>query len=429
LVNDLDFSIIDPSGTVYYPNNASQGEATQVIAYDDGLADGGYQWAAGFRVGVRFTPTTYPAQLHEAVFLLSSDSFPNSFSYYVYSGNAAAGPQELLSSGTTTIQSSGWHTVNLEDQDLEITSGDFFLAVGLNDDLVWYYDSTISRGRSWDYSNGTWTVWPSENYMFRAVLVSQGIITSYDRINNVVGIDIESPATGDYALYIEGYNVPQSPQPYALVISGGIQAGLTKIFPPISPKTVTASAVSSTRIKLTWTDRSDNEDGFKIEKKIGQSGTYSEIDTVGADITSYTDPDQDAETNYYYRVQAFNTQYSSSYFNETTVTTHAPPTDLSATTESYASISLSWSDNSSLESGYAIWRKVAENENYSEIATVDADQTSYFDSNLSPSTTYDYRVRAISTNSGSDYSNQVSATTQSKGGGGGGGCFITVSAD
>ena len=431
LVNDLDFSIIGPSGTVYYPNNAGQGETTQVVAYDDDIADGGYRWAASLRVGVRFTPTTYPVLLDKAVFLLSSyrDNYPNTFSYYVYSGSNASGPEELLASGTTTIQNSGWHSVNLSDLSLEISSGDLFLAGGLNDNLEWYFDSTSPQGRSWDFADGVWTKWPNENYMFRAVLVSQDSITSYDRINNVVGIDIEDPAIGNYHLYIEGYNVPRSPQPYALVLSAGNLSDLTKIFPPISPKAVSANAVSSTRIKLTWTDRSDNEDGFRIEKKIGSTGTYSEIDTVAAGITSYTDTDLDVETKYYYRVQAYNVQESSSYFNETTVTTHAPPTELSATNVSQASISLSWLDNSSHETGYEIWRKLPQDADYDLVTTVAANESAHTDRNLAASTTYEYIIRAISTNSGSDFSNQTSATTQSKGGGGGGGCFITISAD
>ena len=146
-------------------------------------------------------------------------------------------------------------------------------------------------------------------------------------------------------------------------------------------------------------------------------------------ITSYADTDLDDETKYYYRVQAYNVQESSSYFNETTVTTHAPPTELLATTASSATISLSWSDNSSLETGYEIWRKVAQDANYSLVTTVAADKSAHVDGNLAASTTYEYQIRAISTNSGSDFSNQASATTQSEGGGGGGGCFITVSAD
>lgn len=42
----------------------------------------------------------------------------------------------------------------------------------------------------------------------------------YDRVNNVEGIDIASAATGVYSITVRGYNVPQGPQPYALVVSG-----------------------------------------------------------------------------------------------------------------------------------------------------------------------------------------------------------------
>jgi hypothetical protein len=435
LVNDLDFSIIGPSGTAYYPNNADQGVETEIISYDDGIDDGGWRWTAGNRVGVRFTPNSYPATLEEAIFLLASSNgiipvYPNTFSYYVYSGSGAAGPQQILASGTTTIHSGGWHTVDLSHLALEITSGDFFLAIGLNANLVWFFDSNSPQGRSWDYDNGTWTKWPDDNYMFRASVISGESITSYDRINNVLGIDIQDPVVGDYELYVEGYNVPQGPQPYALVISGGNLSSLIQRLPPVSPADVIASAVSSSNIEISWVDRSNGESGFRIEKKVGSGGSYSEIDTVSADITNYVDTGQADETSYYYRVRAFSNEGNSSYFNESNVKTHAPPSELSAVTISKSSINLSWSDNSSNESAYEIWRRVAGNLNYSTVGTVAANGTSYADTKLNASTTYDYLVRAISTNSGSDFSNTASATTlKSSGGGGGGGCFIAVSAN
>jgi hypothetical protein len=430
LVNDLDFSIIGPTGTVYYPNNADQGYETEIISYDDGIEDGGWTWTAGNRVGVRFTPTSYPATIDSAIFLVASSFYPNTFSYYVYNGSDAAGPQQILASGTTTIQSGGWHTVDLSHLALEITSGDFFLAIGLNANLAWFFDSDSPKGRSWDYANGTWTKWPTGNYMFRAGVVSGESITSYDRINNVLGIDIPSPVAGDYGLYVEGYNVPHGPQPYALVLSGGNLSDLTQWIPPISPADVIASAVSSSRIEISWADRSNAEFGFKIEKKVGSGGVYSEVDTVGPDVTNYDEMGQSDETSYYYRVRAFNAQGNSSYFNESNVKTHAPPSDLLAVAISKSRINLSWSDNSSNESGYEIWRRVAGNLNYSIVGTVAAGETSYADTNLSASTTYDYLVRAISTNSGSDFSNSDSATTLKSGGGGGGGmCFIAISAN
>jgi len=47
---------------------------------------------------------------------------------------------------------------------------------------------------------------------------------SADRNNNIEGIDL-APIAGTYTMTIEGFNVPQGPQPFALVVSGDIQTG------------------------------------------------------------------------------------------------------------------------------------------------------------------------------------------------------------
>ncbi len=41
-----------------------------------------------------------------------------------------------------------------------------------------------------------------------------------DRLNNVEGVDIASPPLGLYTVTVRGYNVPNGPQPFALVFSG-----------------------------------------------------------------------------------------------------------------------------------------------------------------------------------------------------------------
>lgn len=82
------------------------------------------------------------------------------------------------------------------------------------------------------------------------------------------------------------------------------------------------------QLTLAWTDNSNNEDGFKIERKLGQTGTFAQIATVGADITSYTDAGLAAGTTYCYRVRAFNTAGDSAYTSEacgTASTTNQPP--------------------------------------------------------------------------------------------------------
>ncbi len=46
-----------------------------------------------------------------------------------------------------------------------------------------------------------------------------------DRTNNVEGVDILSPAPGDYVITVSAFNVPQGPQPFALVVEGGLPRG------------------------------------------------------------------------------------------------------------------------------------------------------------------------------------------------------------
>jgi hypothetical protein len=97
--------------------------------------------------------------------------------------------------------------------------------------------------------------------------------------------------------------------------------------PPNAPNSLTAAAVSPTQIDLNWQDNSDNEDGFKIERKI-EGGNYSQIAAVGANTTSYSDTGLTPEFTYFYRVRAFNAGGDSDYSNEASATT--PPGQTSA---------------------------------------------------------------------------------------------------
>ena len=77
------------------------------------------------------------------------------------------------------------------------------------------------------------------------------------------------------------------------------------------------------QLTLTWIDTSDNEAGFKVERRLGLTGTYSEIAMPGANTTSYVDPGLVASTAYCYRVVAFNGAGDSAYSNEACATTPA----------------------------------------------------------------------------------------------------------
>jgi transcriptional regulator CtsR len=95
--------------------------------------------------------------------------------------------------------------------------------------------------------------------------------------------------------------------------------------PPAAPSNLTATVVSSSQINLSWQDNSNNETGFAIERKTGSGGTYAQIATVGANVTSYNSTTLSASTLYYYRVRAYNTSGKSDYSNEAYATTLPPP--------------------------------------------------------------------------------------------------------
>ena len=185
---------------------------------------------------------------------------------------------------------------------------------------------------------------------------------------------------------------------------------------PAAPSGLTATAASSSQINLAWTDNSSNETGFKIERKTGAGGTYSQIATVAAGVVAYSDTALVVNTTYYYRVRATNAGGDSAYSNEANATTldviPPAPSGLVATTVSVSQINLSWTSNSANETGFKIERKTGAGGTYAQIATVGAGVVVYNDSGLASNTTYFYRVRATNAIGDSAYSNEASATTQ-----------------
>ena len=73
---------------------------------------------------------------------------------------------------------------------------------------------------------------------------------------------------------------------------------------PNTPSELTATTTSFQSIELSWTDNANNEEGFSIERSV-DGNSYSVIDTVSANITSYIDSNINLRT-YYYRVLAYN---------------------------------------------------------------------------------------------------------------------------
>ena len=184
-----------------------------------------------------------------------------------------------------------------------------------------------------------------------------------------------------------------------------------------APSDLTANPISSSQVSLQWQDNSDNEEGFKIERQTGSTVSYTQIAIVNSDVNTYQDSALDCETDYSYRVRAYNSAGDSDYSNGVTITLDCPPTiptspsNLTASVVSFSQVNLFWSDNSDNESGFVIERDSETGGNYSLIYTSSPDITFYSDLDLSADTTYHYRVYAFNSAGFSEYSNVITATT------------------
>ncbi|MFN7493688.1 MAG: PKD domain-containing protein [Cyclobacteriaceae bacterium] len=65
---------------------------------------------------------------------------------------------------------------------------------------------------------------------------------------------------------------------------------------------IKATALSYSRILVTWQDRANNETGYRIQRSVGNNTNFIDVVTVGANVTSYEDTDVVKGTDYYYRV-------------------------------------------------------------------------------------------------------------------------------
>jgi hypothetical protein len=187
---------------------------------------------------------------------------------------------------------------------------------------------------------------------------------------------------------------------------------------PAAPTVLTSTAISSSQINLSWTDNSNNETLFSIERAPGGTTSFTEIATVSAGVSTYQNTGLTASTSYVYRVRAYNSAGYSVYTNSPTATTQAlpaaaptAPTSLTATVASSVQINLSWTDNSNNETLFSIERAPGGTTSFAEIATVGAGITTYQNTGLSASTSYDYRVRANNSAGYSGYSNTANAKT------------------
>src|SRR5439155_5647971 len=94
---------------------------------------------------------------------------------------------------------------------------------------------------------------------------------------------------------------------FLLVADGSMAEALT------SPSALTATAISTSQIRLSWVGVYQGELSYSIERSMSSTSGFTQIGTAGRYATSYTSSGLAPGTRYYYRVRAIKNGTPSAY--------------------------------------------------------------------------------------------------------------------
>lgn len=176
------------------------------------------------------------------------------------------------------------------------------------------------------------------------------------------------------------------------------------VYTPIYIGTPTdlTTLLSVDAVTLTWSDNSDGEQGYVVQRKAEDESSFSTIAELGTNVISFTDQNILDGVTYTYRVQTVSDVKPDSDWSNTAIADLPlnAPGPVAAESLNKKSIIVSWTDNSMHETGFVIERSVSHGNHTSafvSVAEVGAGSGMFTDTNISPGKTYSYRVLAKDT--------------------------------
>jgi fibronectin type 3 domain-containing protein len=176
-------------------------------------------------------------------------------------------------------------------------------ANGANGGVVWYIDKDSSQLRAYDASSLSGELYASNQ-------------APNGRDNLGIAVRFTTPTIANGRVYAGTTNA---------LVAYGILGNHT--VQPVPPSGLKATAVSSTQVKLTWTDNSNNEDGFEIQLSLDGTN-FTTAGTAYVKDTSYFLNGLQPGQGYTFRVRAFNSAGTSSFSNPASLTAPFGPITL-----------------------------------------------------------------------------------------------------
>jgi hypothetical protein len=193
---------------------------------------------------------------------------------------------------------------------------------------------------------------------------------------------------------------------------GNVRSAVERPAYPRAPLSLLAAADSQSSINLSWTDTSDDEEGFQVQRRTDDPLAEPVIVAeLPAGTTTWSDTGLPADTAFVYRVRAVNAAGASLWSNGASATTLAfpppAPQDLVATAVTFQRIDLAWGPVEGADS-YEV-QQSSDGVTFTTIRRPTGTQIMIF--GLQPSTTYFFRVAAVNSGGVSPWSAVTSATT------------------
>lgn len=161
-----------------------------------------------------------------------------------------------------------------------------------------------------------------------------------------------------------------------------------------APTGVSVGLETGSNLTVSWTDQA-GETGYRVERSADGSA-FTTVTTTSADVTSYTDTGLGGSMRYFYRVSAVDASgVSVPSSTATAINRPGAVTNFAITSLTNSGVVLNWRDTNG-ESGFRIERST-DNATWTTVTTVGVNVPSYYDTGLTGSTTYYYRVTPTST--------------------------------